>query len=139
MKNIWIVLLIFLLLFAFSSFVLAHPGRTDSSGCHTCHTNCPSWGLSYGEYHCHNDGGGSNNTMTVQSESTIVNPTDTPYIPRTTNTPKPTETPIPTITPTPSPTHMPTPTRTIMRKVKKTTKPKITKQQTSFWSWLFGK
>lgn len=35
----------------------AHPGRTDSSGCHTCKTNCSSWGLSQGEYHCH--GGGS--------------------------------------------------------------------------------
>lgn len=32
----------------------AHPGRTDSSGCHTCRTNCASWGLSSGEYHCHN-------------------------------------------------------------------------------------
>lgn len=32
----------------------AHPGNTDSSGCHTCRTNCPDWGLSYGEYHCHN-------------------------------------------------------------------------------------
>ncbi len=31
----------------------AHPGRTDSSGCHTCRTNCPSWGLRTGEYHCH--------------------------------------------------------------------------------------
>ena len=31
----------------------AHPGRTDSSCCHTCRTNCPNWGLSYGEYHCH--------------------------------------------------------------------------------------
>ena len=31
----------------------AHPGRTDSSGCHTCRTNCPNWGLSYDEYHCH--------------------------------------------------------------------------------------
>lgn len=31
----------------------AHPGNTDSYGCHTCRTNCPSWGLSYGEYHCH--------------------------------------------------------------------------------------
>jgi len=42
--------------FAFTSsgqIVFAHPGRTDSSGCHTCRTNCPSWGLSYGEYHCH--------------------------------------------------------------------------------------
>lgn len=35
-------------------FVYAHPGRTDSAGCHTCRTNCPNWGLSYGEYHCHN-------------------------------------------------------------------------------------
>lgn len=32
----------------------AHPGRTDSSGCHTCKTNCSNWGLSSGEYHCHN-------------------------------------------------------------------------------------
>jgi len=32
----------------------AHPGRTDSSGCHTCRTNCPNWGLSTREYHCHN-------------------------------------------------------------------------------------
>lgn len=31
----------------------AHPGNTDSSGCHTCRTNCPSWGLDTGEYHCH--------------------------------------------------------------------------------------
>lgn len=34
--------------------VFAHPGNTDSSGCHTCRTNCANWGLSYGEYHCHN-------------------------------------------------------------------------------------
>lgn len=33
--------------------VFAHPGRTDSAGCHTCRTNCSSWGLSTGEYHCH--------------------------------------------------------------------------------------
>lgn len=33
---------------------LAHSGRTDSAGCHTCRTNCSSWGLSTGEYHCHN-------------------------------------------------------------------------------------
>jgi hypothetical protein len=36
------------------SLVYAHPGNTDSYGCHTCRTNCPKWGLSYGEYHCHN-------------------------------------------------------------------------------------
>lgn len=33
--------------------VNAHPGNTDSSGCHTCRTNCANWGLSTGEYHCH--------------------------------------------------------------------------------------
>lgn len=38
------------------SFVYAHPGRTDSSGGHTCRTNCGSWGLEYGEYHYHNSG-----------------------------------------------------------------------------------
>jgi hypothetical protein len=35
----------------------AHPGGTDSSGCHTCRTNCPNWGLSFGEYHCHRSKG----------------------------------------------------------------------------------
>lgn len=39
-----------------SSLVYAHPGRTDSSGGHTCRTNCDSWGLEYGEYHYHNSG-----------------------------------------------------------------------------------
>ena len=34
--------------------VEAHPGNTDSYGCHTCRTNCAKWGLSSGEYHCHN-------------------------------------------------------------------------------------
>ena len=34
--------------------VYAHPGRTDSNGCHTCRINCAKWGLSQGEYHCHN-------------------------------------------------------------------------------------
>lgn len=34
--------------------VLAHPGRTDSNGCHKCNTNCAKWGLDTGEYHCHN-------------------------------------------------------------------------------------
>lgn len=41
-------------LFLLPIATFAHPGRTDSSGCHTCRTNCPDWGLSYNEYHCHN-------------------------------------------------------------------------------------
>jgi hypothetical protein len=47
-KSVVVILLLFMPLIAF-----AHPGRTDSSGCHTCRTNCPSWGLDTGEYHCH--------------------------------------------------------------------------------------
>lgn len=34
-------------------YVEAHPGRTDSNGCHTCKKNCAKWGLSYGQYPCH--------------------------------------------------------------------------------------
>jgi Excalibur calcium-binding domain len=33
----------------------AHPGNTDSSGGHTCQTNCGDWGLEYGEYHYHDE------------------------------------------------------------------------------------
>jgi len=47
-------LIIFLTVISFSITAQAHPGSTDSSGCHTCRTNCSSWGLSTGEYHCHN-------------------------------------------------------------------------------------
>ncbi len=49
-----IVFLLFILFFlSFNNKIFAHPGNTDSSGCHTCRTNCSSWGLYYGEYHCH--------------------------------------------------------------------------------------
>lgn len=34
--------------------ITSHSGGTDSSGCHTCRTNCPKYGLYYGQYHCHN-------------------------------------------------------------------------------------
>ncbi len=48
------IILAFLLVgFSSPSVSLAHPGRTDAYGCHTCRTNCASWGLSTGEYHCH--------------------------------------------------------------------------------------
>lgn len=46
--------IIFTILLILPQISLAHPGRTDSSGCHTCRTNCANWGLSTGEYHCHN-------------------------------------------------------------------------------------
>lgn len=52
MKKYLPILMFIILLPGF--FAFAHPGRTDISGCHTCRTNCSSWGLSTGEYHCHN-------------------------------------------------------------------------------------
>lgn len=48
-------------------YVEAHPGRTDSNGCHTCRTNCAKWGLSYGQYHCH---GKTNSTTSTSSSNT---------------------------------------------------------------------
>ncbi|WML56505.1 YHYH domain-containing protein [Neobacillus sp. PS2-9] len=42
-----------------SNLALAHPGGTDSSGGHTCRTNCEDWGLDYGEYHSHDSTSGS--------------------------------------------------------------------------------
>lgn len=54
----WSFVVLFLMVFLCANIndVYAHPGRTDSNGCHTCRTNCEKWGLSYGQYHCHNSG-----------------------------------------------------------------------------------
>ncbi len=53
-KPMRLLTLIFLFSFSLPATVFAHPGNTDAYGCHTCRTNCPKWGLSTGEYHCHN-------------------------------------------------------------------------------------
>jgi len=47
-----ILILIVVALFA-PTLTFAHPGRTDKKGGHTCKTNCPKWGLKYGQYHYH--------------------------------------------------------------------------------------
>lgn len=65
-KLICVVLLCFLLITP--NKVEAHPGRTDANGCHYCRTNCAKWGLSDGQYHCHN-GGGSNSSSSSSSNS----------------------------------------------------------------------
>ncbi|MFA5047980.1 MAG: YHYH domain-containing protein [Patescibacteria group bacterium] len=49
MKYVYVILLALFIPFV----VFAHPGDTDSYGCHTCSTNCESWGLYTGQYHCH--------------------------------------------------------------------------------------
>lgn len=53
MKKIHYLIFTFFIVLATVSSANAHSGRTDSLGCHTCRTNCASWGLSTGEYHCH--------------------------------------------------------------------------------------
>ena len=58
-KNNFIKIFITISTLMLPTIVFAHPGRTDSSGCHTCKTNCSSWGLEGYEYHCH-----SGNTYT---------------------------------------------------------------------------
>ncbi|WP_374120900.1 YHYH domain-containing protein [Neobacillus sp. PS3-12] len=73
-----------LIVFAQSSVVSAHPGRTDANGGHYCWTNCGKWGLSYGQYHYHNgggstsSGGGSSSSSSYSSQQSIVTPTPAP-------------------------------------------------------------
>ena len=66
----YIKVLIVVLMILTINNVYAHPGRTDSSGCHYCRTNCAKWGLSEGEYHCHN---GSSSSSSSSSSSTNSN------------------------------------------------------------------
>ena len=86
-------------LFAFATFALllvlltstsiqAHPGRTDSNGCHTCRTNCEKWGLAYGEYHCHN-GGGTSSSGGTSAPSTSGSSTPSPSTPQPVQEAKP--------------------------------------------------
>lgn len=65
MKKINFSLIILVFSIPYISF--AHPGRTDSSGCHTCRTNCSNWGLSTGEYHCHRSKGVSQPVDPIKS------------------------------------------------------------------------
>lgn len=83
--------ILFLLLTIMPTMVFAHPGRTDSSGCHTCRTNCAKWGLSDGEYHCHNGGSSSSSSSssTSNEESTTRKTTTKATTTTTTTTQKP--------------------------------------------------
>lgn len=68
-KSLIIMLLVLIGMF-FSKQTIninAHPGRTDVNGCHYCRTNCNKYGLSNGQYHCHNGGGSSNSDSSSNS------------------------------------------------------------------------
>ncbi|MCM3745102.1 YHYH domain-containing protein [Sporosarcina luteola] len=69
MKKLFVKLSIVLFtLSLFENVALAHPGRTDGNGGHTCRTNCAKWGLKTGEYHYHNGGGSSSSSGTTYSK-----------------------------------------------------------------------
>src|SRR3990167_2648705 len=73
--NLMLLVIVMALSVSFGPTVaFAHPGRTDSAGCHTCRTNCPNWGLSYSEYHCHRSKGVLQPSEPVRS---IRNPSGT--------------------------------------------------------------
>lgn len=66
MKKVVKYLIVSVLLFMIPISVSAHPGGLDASGCHTCRTNCAKYGLTDGQYHCHN---GNSNSSRGSSES----------------------------------------------------------------------
>lgn len=72
MKRIKKLIIILFLLLICPNNVFAHPGRTDSNGCHTCRSNCEAWGLHTGEYHCHNQNSYSNSNNSDNSATNNV-------------------------------------------------------------------
>lgn len=81
-KVVAIAVFVFVLVVSTSASIQAHPGRTDSNGCHTCRTNCEKWGLEYGEYHCHNGGSSSSGgpSSSTTSNSQPVQPEVEPQV-----------------------------------------------------------
>ena len=94
LKSLLIVLFVYMFV---PSIVFAHPGRLDSKGCHTCKTNCASWGLVDYEYHCH-----SGDTYT-NSKGQTFNKDGVKISEHVTNNPEPEPQPEPTPTPEPEP------------------------------------
>lgn len=74
MKKNKVIFIIYIVFLVIPIYVYAHPGRTDSSGCHACKTNCASWGLNQGEYHCHNGNTYSNSRGQVfNKDGSLIN------------------------------------------------------------------
>lgn len=73
-KKYYLLIIVVIMIVCFTPNVYAHPGRTDSNGCHTCRTNCERWGLSYGQYHCHNGGSSSRSNSSSRSSSNYSAP-----------------------------------------------------------------
>ena len=72
MKSFISLCTLLILLLIIQGNVDAHPGRTDSSGGHTCRTNCSQWGLEEGEYHYHNGSGSSQSESSESSDESTL-------------------------------------------------------------------
>jgi len=97
----------------FPLLATAHPGKTDSEGCHVCRTNCDKYGILYNERHCHSSGSAS-----AAPEAVTPTPTPLPTVPSSGSessdqspapsfsimlTPIPISSPLPSYIATPSP------------------------------------
>lgn len=60
-KVVEYLLILVITFFMIPIFISAHPGKLDKNGCHTCRTNCAQYGLTDGQYHCHNGNNSSSN------------------------------------------------------------------------------
>lgn len=98
------ILILIALILIIPSISFAHPGRTDSSGCHTCRTNCSSWGLSTGEYHCHRSKGVTQPVEPIKSIRNVNGVGTTVPAPEYKIPASSVNTPTPTINTTPTPT-----------------------------------
>jgi hypothetical protein len=92
MKKTIQLFLLFLSLFSNLIVVQAHPGGTDSSGCHVCRTNCAQYGLFTGQRHCHNQSSPTPSITPPTAPRTSPSPS-TPTIPRTASSPSTNRTP----------------------------------------------
>ena len=127
----------------------AHPGRTDSSGSHTCRTNCNRWGLGDSEYHHHGGGGSSAGSSrgtdtapaveTHQTQTMVTMPTHTPLptrIPTRIPTRRPTSRPTPAKTVAPLPTTGPSLTSSPTKTVRPVQVSAQAPKQPGFFAWL---
>jgi hypothetical protein len=153
----------YLIFFLLSSLVIislaplpiyAHPGRTDSSGGHTCRTNCASWGLGQGEYHSH--GGGASDSTSQSTDTAPAVETNQPEsnqrflelrkdmhatltkTPTMIPTRLPTRIPTPTVTIAPSPTATPSPTTAPKQKARPVQTIVQAPKQQGFFDWLLS-
>lgn len=107
LENLEIAVLWFFIFF-FPLVVFAHPGRTDSEGCHICRTNCDLYGVAWNERHCHY---ASTPESTPPPSPPNPSPPSPPPVPPPANPPPPSapSSPPPTPNPSPAPAPLPTP------------------------------